>query len=172
MLIVSNHAFEHIGSPTNAIIRLNLAWMASRDEAERTLANLRGAEVYLDFPQGRSKPPKPVVTLDEAIELANKYGVKYFAVSNVETPLTLLGIKTLLHPDIEMVPKIETATGVANLKEIITKTGVKYIMLDAEDLWTDVNHDSNEFNRLKEITRKHGAECGVHVLELAGVIFG
>lgn len=171
MFIISNHAFTLVGSPDGAIIRLNLAWMASRDEAESVLENLRGHEIYLDFPQGRSKPPRPVISLDTAIELANKYKVKYFAVSNVETPLMLLGIRSELSNEIELVPKIETEKGITNLRKIIEKTNVKLVMLDAEDLWADVKHDTPKFNLLKERCRKIGADMGITVLELHGVIF-
>ena len=172
MLVVSNHAYDTIGSPADAVIRLNLAWMKNRDEAERTLANLRGHQVYLDYPRGRSKPPKPVVTLDEAISLANKYvEVKFFAVSNIESPLTILGVKALLPSTVEIVPKIETKRGVMHLKEIVEKTKCKYIMLDKEDLYTDVGQNADQYDSLVTVTRDVVKSLGVTLLELQGVIF-
>ncbi len=155
--------------PDDAVIRLNLAWMPSRDEAEKVLASLKGRRVYLDYPQGRSKPPKPVVTLDEAIELANKYEVAFFAVSNVENSLSLLGIRSLLRLTVELVPKFESEAGIKNMARIIQKTKVKYAMLDAEDVYTNVNHDSVRYAEL--IAMAVAAAKDITLLRLQGVIF-
>ncbi len=171
MLVVSNHCYDSIGSPADAVIRCNLAWSKDRDDAERTVSQLRGHKIFLDFPQGRTKPPKPVVTLDEAIALANKYEVDFFAVSNVESPYSLLGIRSLLKESIEICPKIETKRGVAAMSQIIKKVGVKYIMLDKDDLFVDVGHDNKAFEAWVQQARNHAAFEKVYLLELTGVVF-
>jgi len=173
MIIASNHLLSKgLDFPKGAVMRLNLAWQESKEEAEKTLGKLTAFEIYLDYPQGRSKPPKPVITLNEAIALANLFShVKYFAVSNVESPNTIREIQALLPSHVQMVPKIETKAGVNNLDEIIKKTGVKHIMLDKEDLYVDVGRDSEEFNRLVEVTRAKRDELGFELLEMQGVVF-
>jgi len=157
--------------PADAVIRVNLAWSKDRDDAERAVSQLRGCKIFLDYPQGRTKPPKPVVTLDEAIALANKYEVAYFAVSNIESHLPLLGIKSLLHIAIQLVPKIESMKGVNNMSSIIKKTGVQYLMLDKEDLWTSCGHNQSHFDAAVQAARNHAQYNEVHLLELQGVVF-
>src|SRR6185369_15118491 len=105
MIIVSNHLLNttDIAFPKDAVIRVNLAWIKSFPEAEKILAESQH-DIYLDFPQGRSKPPKPLLTLDNAITLANKYpNVKYFAVSNVEKVGPLWDLKKRLRPEVKLV---------------------------------------------------------------------
>ncbi len=170
-MIISNNLIGRMPVPDDAVIRLNLAWMPSRDEAEGTLADLRGRKVYLDYPQGRTKPPKPVVTLIEAIELANKYEVSYFAVSNIESYLPLLGIKSLLREGIALVPKIESEVGVKNMRQIVQRSGVKTAMLDAEDIYTNVGHDVKKYLELVQTARATATSLGITLLELRGVFF-
>ena len=163
MLIVSNHIIDEIkGADMTA--RINLAWVQDVTTAKKLLdkSNYR---VYLDYPSGRTKPPVPTISLADAIELSKHEKVLYFAVSNIETAIECNGMMELLE-DVEFIPKIETEVGVRNLKEIIG-TGVKTIMLDKEDLFSDVGCNSNFFNELVEEVRGHD----VKILELQGVIF-
>src|ERR1700739_3376009 len=88
MIVVSNHLFAttHVKFPSDIVVRVNLAWMKDKATALKTLKSIKH-DVYLDYPQGRSKPPRPTLTLDEALGIAKKFkNVKYFAVSNVEEP--------------------------------------------------------------------------------------
>ncbi len=171
MIIISNNCYESIGSPADAVIRCNLAWSKDRDDAERTVSQLRGHKIFLDFPQGRTKPPKPVVTLDEAIDLANKYEVDFFAVSNVESVYSLLGIRSLLKESIELVPKFETAAGIMAMARIIKKCGVKYALLDGEDLYANVEHDTGRYSGYMTSARATAKAHGIHLLQLSGVVF-
>ena len=147
-----------------AIIRVNLAWFKSVEEARRIIRNSQH-DIYLDFPQGRTKPPKPTIKIDDAIRLTNYPRVKYFAVSNIERAEDVRHIMDSLG-DVEFIPKIETKVGVKNLKAILAE-GVKTIMLDKEDLYTDVDCNSTLYNQL--IAEARSANC--KVLELKGVIF-
>jgi pyruvate kinase len=112
------------------------------------------------------------VTLREAINIANIFeNIKYFAVSNVEDPQSLNDIKRQIRKDIEIVPKIETDAGVRNLDVIFKNVTIKYVMLDKEDLYLDVDKDSKMYEELVEMVRSKCKENKVELLELQGVIF-
>ena len=164
MLIVSNNIIDEIkGADMTA--RINLAWVPDVATAKKLLdkSNYR---VYLDYPSGRMKPPVPIIGIAEAIELSKHEKVLYFAASNIETAIECNAMMELLD-DVEFIPKIETEVGVRNLKEIIA-TGVKTIMLDKEDLFSDVGCNSDFFNELVEEVRSYDS---IKILELQGVIF-
>ena len=161
-MIISSNLIGKLPIPDEAITRINLAWVDLAG-ARNLLSTIREPiySVYLDYPSGRTKPPKPTITLDEAIELANEFNVNYFAVSNAEDAKTIRGIKERVN--CEVVPKIETIKGVENIAEIARE--VAQIMLDKDDLWVDCRGVG--FDELVEKVRN----CGVKVLELAGVVF-
>lgn len=145
--------------PADVIIRVNLAWVDY--ERAKLLLNSINQPIYLDYPSGRTKPPKPTITLDEAIALANEFKVRYFAVSNYEDAKTIRDIKERVK--CEVVPKIETIKGVENIAEIAKE--VAMVMLDKDDLF--VNCRGQGFEELVGKIRT----CGIKVLELQGVIF-
>ncbi|MBI3573825.1 hypothetical protein HY090_02135 [Candidatus Kaiserbacteria bacterium] len=174
MLIVSNYLLTKtdLMYPDHTVVRVNIAWIKSKRELVSVLEGIDKHHVYLDYPQGRTKPPKPILTLDHAIEMANRFSkVKYFAVSNVEDPEAIYAIRLQLPKTIELIPKIETKKGVENLEKIFKKIDAKFIMLDKEDLYLDIKRDSKLFEKLIGITRKKGKKHGVKVLELHGVVF-
>ena len=166
MLVISNHLLGKVPVPKDSIIRVNLAWYSSVEAARQALDEIN-RDVYLDYPRGRTKPPKPGITLYEAIELANEYKVRYFAVSNVEVPKFIKEILARLETA-EFVPKIETALGVENIRAIIA-TGVKTLMLDKEDLYVDVDMDAWAYEKLVDSVRQQ--TNNVTLLELQGVVF-
>ncbi len=170
MKIISNNALQYLGD--DWVVRVNLAWMTSYEAALDTLNELTvtDTEVFLDYPQGRTKPPRPLITLDEAIALANQFNVKYFAISNVERLETIYQIRPSLRSNIEVVPKIETALGVERIPEIAS-AGIHTMQLDSEDLYTDVGKDNEKFLALRDLARTNAKACNVHLLELQGVIF-
>lgn len=173
MIIISNHLFSVPGFvfPKDHVVRLNLAWMKDLKDAENTLSKIKNA-VYLDYPQGRSKPPKPAISLKDAINLANKYKhVKYFAVSNVEEPVEVAKIRKMLPKRIDFIPKIETKRGIKNLAGIMKYGNSTYAMLDKEDLYLDVQKDSDIFEILISTARLYAKEHGFTILELQGVVF-
>lgn len=166
MIIISNNLTGKLPLPAKAIIRVNLAWIKSIKEA-RQILNESQHDIYLDYPQGRTKPPKPTIKLDEAIRLTNHPKVKYFAVSNVEDIESFESLRDSLG-DVEFIPKIETPLGVENIGEMI-KAGIKTIMIDKEDLYTSVQCDSQEFNDILQIIRTYKNK--IKILELQGVVF-
>lgn len=174
MIIVSNYILEknHFPLPAHVVVRINVAWVKTMEELERILEGITH-DVYLDYPQGRSKPPRPTIRLEDVIRFAHTFkNVKYFAVSNVEDPEDIYGIQRRLPAHISIVPKIETIKGIENLEEIIEKIGAKYIMLDKEDLYVDVERDAALFEELIEKAREKTIRAGAEVLELHGVVFG
>ena len=82
-MIISNNAtklFYEI--PRNSVIRINVAWMKTRKELTRTILQNKQYEIYLDYPEGRTKPPKPTLQLNDVIKTGNYFkNVKYFAIS-------------------------------------------------------------------------------------------
>ena len=174
MVIVSNHLLEKtkIKFPTEyVVIRINVAWIQTKEELLKLLGNIKN-DIFLDYPQGRSKPPRPVLTLEETIELIPQFSnIKYFAVSNVEDPQALDDTKARLPKNVEIIPKIETKRGIEMLEDIINKVGIKYIMLDKEDLYTNVDHDQEIFESLVQKARQICKNKGVSDLELQGVVF-
>lgn len=174
MIIVSNYILEknHFPLPAHVVVRVNVAWVKTAEELERILEGI-AHDIYLDYPQGRSKPPRPTLGLEEIIAFAHRFPrVKYFAVSNVENPHAIHSIQQRLPPHIAVVPKIETRKGIEALEQIIEKIGAKYIMLDKEDLYTDVEKDAALFEELIERAREKTVRAGAEVLELHGVVFG
>lgn len=174
MLLVSHHLLfkTTVDFPKDKVVlRINVAWIKHKKELVKLLSELQH-DIYLDYPQGRSKPPRPSLTLSEVIELVHKFpNVKYFAVSNVEDPKKITAIKKKLPAYVEVVPKIETDLGVRNMPEIIKALGTKYVMLDKEDLYIDVKRNAKKFENLITLARNSAKKAKINLLELHGVVF-
>lgn len=174
LVIVSNHLLgvmkvefpeEHI------VLRINVAWLRSKKDLIDLLKETTH-DVFLDFPQGRSKPPRPVLNLDEILKIVPKFkNIKYFAISNVEDPEAVFALQTRLPKEVELIPKIETKKGIEELASIVDRISAKHIMLDKEDIYTNIHHDHAEFERLVTLARTTCKKKGVKVLELKGVVF-
>ena len=172
MILISNHLLqiEQFRKLRDVIIRINLAHVRDKEEFNNFLLNDK--EIMIDYPKGRKKPPLPTLDISEIIDIIqDKENVKYFAISNVESPSDILDLKEKLPERIEIVPKIETVKGVINLKEIIQIGKVKHIMLDSEDLYTDTNNNNIFYNSLKSDVVKICNEYNAGLLELHGVVF-
>ena len=129
-------------------------------------------DVFLDYPKGRSKPPLPSSNLVEAIEFTRKYdNIKYFATSNIEEVSEVNLICEMLPEGVSFVPKIETLKGVLNLSKLFDTGKINHIMLDAEDLYTNIQNDVELFINLKERVRRVCSDYKVECLELYGVVF-
>ena len=174
MIIVSHHLLKktEVDFPKDHVVmRINVAWMKEKQELLDLLETIQH-DIYLDYPQGRSKPPRPTLTLDEVIELIPTYKqIKHFAVSNVEEPEAIYEIQVRLPQGVNLVPKIETRRGIENLSEIVKKINASHIMLDKEDLYIDLERDHDAFESYIDLARKTCKECGVKILELQGVVF-
>lgn len=163
MLVISNNLIGKMPIEEDTIIRINLAWVDY--EAAQAIISSSKHKIYLDYPDGRKKPPRGKISLTEAIQLSDNPNVKYFAVSNCEDVWKLKGIINELPKHIEFVPKIETEIGVNNMSDM-EAIGIKTFMLDKEDLYTDVKGDVDKYNKLVEQARTHNG-----VIELQGVVF-
>ena len=129
-------------------------------------------DIFLDYPEGRTKPPLPTLTLPQAFQAINAYkSIKHFAVSNMETADDVFKWVMALPKRISFVPKIETIKGVENLDAICHNDRVQYVMLDSEDLYTDVDGDADKYLELKEMAKTVCENNGVELLELWGVVF-
>lgn len=173
MIIVSNYLLDKTDMhfPDHIVARVNVAWLNTLDELRNILSKTRH-DIYLDYPQGRTKPPKPKITLTDTIAMAHQFPrVKYFAVSNVEDPENIFKIKQKLPSHIEIVPKIETEKGINNLENIVKKIQNKYIMFDKEDLYIDINRDAEKFENLINVVKEKGKKIGIQILDLHGVVF-
>lgn len=173
MLVVSNYLFDKtdLVFPDDVVARVNVAWLKDIKELHKVLKRLPN-DIYLDYPEGRTKPPVPKISFKDAILSTHLFPrIKYFAISNSEEPEHLLLIKRQLPPNIQIVPKIETKRGVANIEAIYRKIANQYIMLDKEDLYIDVGRDSKVYETLVGISRFKSKELGIDILELHGVIF-
>lgn len=173
MIVISNHV-SAVGMeyPKDAVIRINVAWIESREALEELMQRLNSRKIWLDYPTGRTKPPQPKFSLDETIEFTKKYNVDYFAFSNAEDTAIISEIRSKVPANVVLVPKIETIKGIANLSEILRAAQTKIIMLDKEDLYTDVKGNQAEFERLVEYCRNKCRKLGATCLELKGVVFG
>ena len=174
MLLVSNHLLlttPIVFPAETVVVRINIAWVRDKKELARLLRTTPH-DIYLDYPQGRTKPPVPRLSLEDAIVFAHTFpNVKYFAVSNVEDPENIYAIKSRLPAHIEVVPKIETAVGIRNLERIVKKIRAKYVMLDKEDLYLDIDRNPKRFDTLVQSARKKALRSGTTLLELHGVVF-
>jgi citrate lyase beta subunit len=173
MIVISNHV-NTIGMeyPKDSVVRINIAWIESKQALEKILQDLHGRAIWLDYPTGRTKPPQPKFSLDETIEFTKKYPMHYFAFSNAEESSMIQNIRSKVPRHITLVPKIETTKGISNLNDIVSAAQTKFIMLDKEDLYTDVKGNQEEFEKLVTLCRENCKKIGVTCLELKGVIFG
>lgn len=174
LVVVSNHLLQKtaiVFPRKRVVIRVNVAWIPNKVRLKDVLSNTKH-DIFLDYPLGRSKPPRPKIPLDYVIEQTHAFPhVKFFAVSNVEDPVAIAKIKARLPQGMELVPKIETKKGVERLPRIIDSIEAKHIMLDKEDLYVNVHHNQAVFDRLVKMARTSCKKRRVGVLELQGVVF-
>ena len=162
-----NSIFKH---NSDIVIRINMAHIKDRKQLEKFVDV--DYDIFLDYPKGRTKPPTPTLHLPDALRVMGMYSnIKYFAVSNIETPSEVKMISNCLPKHVSFVPKIETLNGIINLKSIFETGCVNYIMLDSEDLYIDVNNDVELYNQLKDRVTKICKKYNIKLFELYGVIF-
>ena len=172
MLLISNHLtqLDQFKKLKNVVIRINMAHVKDSKQLEE-FENVP-YDIFLDYPKGRSKPPLPSSNLDEAIEFTRKNdNIKYFATSNIEEIAEVNLMCEILPEGVSFVPKIETLKGVLNLNKLFDTGKIKHIMLDAEDLYTNIQNDVELFINLKKRVRKVCKDYKVKCLELYGVVF-
>ena len=171
-MIISNNALKLFDVlPTDLVIRINVAWQHSIEELQTIIDNSTHP-IYLDYPTGRTKPPKPAIPLEGVIRIANSsHRVKYFAFSNAEDPIYVADLRKQVRANVKLVPKIETVVGVENLVAICKAAGTDMVMLDHEDLYVNVNHNSDEYNKQRSKALQVGKDNAIDVYIVKGIIF-
>ena len=172
MILLSNHllTLPEFKNIEDVIVRINMAHVKDMKELHKFIKV--DYDIFLDYPKGRSKPPVPVLDMNDALEVMSQYkNIKYFATSNIEDVSEVDIICDIIPDTVSFVPKIETLQGVLNLEKIFNGGRVKHIMLDSEDLFTDIKNDVSLYTYLIERVRKVCDEHNVKLLELYGVIF-
>lgn len=172
MILISNNMQKYMTLDKDVVIRINMAWVNDIAHLKKEIENNPHRDIFLDYPQGRSKFPLPTLKIEDAYEICKSYpNIKYFAVSNIETVKTILEIKAHLPEHVTFVPKIETLEGIKIFGRLVYDCGITICMLDKEDLFTDVNKNNEEFFRCVEHMRKLCLGLGIRLLELEGVAF-
>jgi hypothetical protein len=172
MILISNHLTQlsQFKKLKDVVIRINMAHVKDSNQLEE-FVNVP-YDIFLDYPKGRTKPPLPSSNFNEAIAFTKKYNnIKYFATSNIEEIAEVNLIHEMLPKGVSFVPKIETLKGVLNLDKLFDTGKINHIMLDAEDLYTNIQNDVELFISLKERVRKVCKKYKVELLELYGVVF-
>ncbi len=172
MILISNHllTLPEFQNVNDVVIRINMAHVKDAKELKQFVS--RDYDVFLDYPKGRTKPPVPSLSLTDAINFTQKYGnIKYFATSNIEEVAEVNLICEMLPNHVRFVPKIETLKGVLNLDKLFETGKIKHIMLDSEDLYTDIKNDVELFLNMKERVSKSCEKYDVELLQLYGVVF-
>ena len=178
MLLISQNIGKYdLKLPKDAVLRINLAWCNNLKEFESKLANNKESEFFIDLPVERIKPPNNRYSLEDMIPIieANPR-IRYLAVSNVENKNDLQPFLDKLPGYVNIVPKIESAEAVINIKDICDslKTEKKIIMLDHDDLFSSIirNHeDKNNFQKYIKKLIDFCRENDISLLRTVGVMF-
>ena len=172
MILLSNHllTLDEFKKVKDVVVRINMAHVKDATELDKFVSV--NHDIFLDYPKGRTKPPVPSLSLMEAIDKVKQYkNIKYFATSNIEEVSEVNLICEMLPEGVSFVPKIETLRGVLNLNNLFNTGKINHIMLDSEDLYTDIGNDVELFSNLKDRVRKTCEDYEVKLLELYGVVF-
>jgi hypothetical protein len=173
LLIISNNV-RTLGMeyPTDAVIRVNIAWIKDREDLINVLDSLKDKKVYLDFPLNRTKFPLPKLDIAEVIEIAKAFNnIIYFAFSNAEETNFIKLLRQATPTWMKLVPKIETVIGVSKLDAIVKSAETDIVMLDREDLASDCLKNNYDTQKIVDHFNKIAQELNIKVLNLKGVIF-
>ncbi len=172
MIVMSNNLRPRLPMDQGVTVRVNVAWVDTVVDLITILEDLKTHDVYVDYPTGRKKPPVPTITYNGVLDIIGQYdNVKYFAVSNAEGYGQMERVREEVPNRIQIIPKIETEIGVLNLFHICSGAMTDIVMLDKEDLYTDVHQDAKKFNNLVDVLRVNAAKQNIRVLEMQGVVF-
>ena len=161
----------------DTIFRINLAWCSSVKQLRDILDAHKNNSIFLDLPIKRIKPPNNKYTLDDLIPVISSYNqVKYFAISNVESPDDLEDYIQKIPANIILVPKIESPTAIQNISEIVNAipTDEKILMLDHDDLFSKIIKNNESIDSFQNYIQKLSDYCNsnkIILLRTIGVIF-
>ena len=177
MLIISQNLTNYeVDIPQDAIFRINLAWINSLKELEVILKKHRTRQIFLDLPANRTKPPNNKYSIDELIPIIkSNQNIKYFAISNINSLKDLEIYVDIIPKDVILVPKIESAEGVTNIKSITDALGTnKIVMLDHDDLHSSIIKAKQPISKFLECFNGLVEYCknnNVILLRTIGVVF-
>ena len=178
MRIISQNVTNYgIEVPKDTIFRINLAWCSSVDELKAILQKHRDNKIFLDLPIKRIKTPNNRYTLDDLIPIISSHKqIKYFAVSNVESPDDLKSFIKKLPPGVILVPKIESPTAIKNISDIVNAlpANEKILMLDHDDLFSAIIKSNEPVDVFKKYIQQLVDYCNsnkIILLRTIGVMF-
>ena len=178
MRIISQNVTNYgIEVPKDTIFRINLAWCSSVDELKAMLQKHRDNKIFLDLPIKRIKTPNNRYTLDDLIPIISSHKqIKYFAVSNVESPDDLKSFIKKLPPGVILVPKIESPTAIKNISDIVNvlPANEKILMLDHDDLFSAIIKSNEPVDVFKKYIQQLMDYCNsnkITLLRTIGVMF-
>lgn len=161
--------------PPNSVYRINLAWVNDIEELEKLLKKHESHDIFLDLPIGRTKPPHNKYSFEDILPLMNSKNIKFFAISNVESPEDILSYLKKLPEHITIVPKIESPEGINNIEKITeVLKGEKIVMLDHDDLFSKLIKNNEHPSKFKDYITKlleYGNQNNIKILRTIGVIF-
>ena len=178
MRIISQNVTNYgIEVPKDTIFRINLAWCSSVDELKAMLQKHIDNKIFLDLPIKRIKTPNNRYTLDDLIPIISSHKqIKYFAVSNVESPDDLKSFIKKLPPGVILVPKIESPTAIKNISDIVNAlpANEKILMLDHDDLFSAIIKSNEPVDVFKKYIQQLMDYCNsnkITLLRTIGVMF-
>ena len=178
MRIISQNVTNYgIEVSKDTIFRINLAWCSSVDELKAMLQKHRDNKIFLDLPIKRIKTPNNRYTLDDLIPIISSHKqIKYFAVSNVESPDDLESFIKKLPPGVILVPKIESPTAIKNISDIVNAlpANEKILMLDHDDLFSAIIKSNEPVDIFKKYVQQLVDYCNsnkIILLRTIGVMF-
>ncbi len=178
MIIISQNLTNYdFPVPDDAVYRINLAWINSIDELSELLSKHSNHKIFIDLPVGRTKPPHNSYIFDELVPILEKNSnVKYLAISNVNSASDIKKFISQVPKHVEIVPKIESPDGIANIDDIINYMPYsnKVVMLDHDDLFSSLTKKGESPLKFKEYINSLQNFCfenNVTLLRTIGVIF-
>ena len=176
--IISQNTINYgIQVPNDTILRINLAWCSSIKQLKDILDKHKNNSIFLDLPIRRIKPPNNKYTLDDLIPVISSYNqIRYFAISNVESPDDLEDYIQKIPTNIILVPKIESPIAIQNISEIVNAipTDEKVLMLDHDDLFSKIIKNNEPVDNFKNYIQKLSDYCNsnkIILLRTIGVMF-
>ena len=177
MLLISQNLTNYdLEFPNNTVLRINLAWISDLNTLEDFISKYDN-DIFLDMPLGRKKPPSNFYSIEELKPIIFKNSkIKYFAISNVESPSIIREYYNIFLDKVTLVPKIESIKGIENIKQIADALSRenRTMMLDHDDLYSDivkVGQTPEDFSKHIDVLVSFCSNEKINLLRTRGVIF-
>ena len=132
---------------------------------------------YTTLFRSRTKPPHNSYNFDELIPIFEKNSnIQYLAISNVNSANDIDKLVSLIPKHVEIVPKIESPDGIANIDNITNcmPYSNKVVMLDHDDLFSSLLKNNESESKFKEYIKILVTFCeknNIKLLRTIGVVF-